>query len=141
MDSAGMLRPESKARARALQLLYAWELQGQPPIADVADRLLRVHGTRGDWSSAERMAAGVAGCWERLDAEMSTASEHWRLPRMGIIERNIIRLALFEFETGAAPVRVVISEALRLTHWFAGARAGPFVNGVLDALARQRGRL
>lgn len=137
-----MLRPESKVRARTLQLLYAWELQDRPPMRDVAHRLLGVHGARGPaWDQAEALASAVAAGAANLDEEIVGAVERWRLERIGVIERNILRLGLHELEHETAPPRVVIDEALRLAHWFAGDKAPAFVNGVLDALARQRGRL
>jgi len=137
-----MLRPESRVRARALQLLYAWDLQDRPPIREVADRLLGAHGARGPgWNEAETLAAAVAALAPELDAEIGAAVEGWRPERIGVVERNILRLGLHELEQETAPPRVVIDEALRLAHWFAGAKAPAFVNGVLDALARQRGRL
>ena len=63
------------------------------------------------------------------------------LERLGAIERNILRLALAELAEGATPARVVLDEAVRLAHWFAGARAPAFVNGILDAVARDAGAL
>ncbi|MGE5832863.1 MAG: transcription antitermination protein NusB, partial [Acidobacteriota bacterium] len=67
--------------------------------------------------------------------------EHWRLDRVGVIERNILRLALAELDEASTPARVVIDEAVKLAHWFAGARAPAFINGVLDAVARETGAL
>lgn len=139
-----MLRPESRARARALQILYAWDLQGHPPIARVAEQLLQLRRGRGgvrEWEGAEALAAGVAKNTDALDGEIAEAAAHWRLSRLGVVERNILRIGLYELEREQPPAPVVISEALRLTHWFAGAKAVPFVNGVLDSLARRRGRL
>jgi len=63
------------------------------------------------------------------------------IERIGAVERNILRLALYELEEGEAAPAVIINEAVRLAHWFAGAKAPAFVNGVLDALARRLGRL
>ena len=57
------------------------------------------------------------------------------------MERNILRLALAELDEAATPSRVVIDEAVKLAHWFAGARAPAFINGVLDAVARETGAL
>jgi N utilization substance protein B len=137
-----MLRPESRVRARALQLLYAWDLQNRPPMRDVAYRLLGVHGARGPaWDEAEALATAVAARAAALDEPIAAVVERWRPERIGIVERNILRLGLHELERGETPSRVVIDEALRLAHWFAGSKAPAFVNGVLDALARQRGRL
>jgi len=137
-----MLRDETRARARALQLLYAWEMQGRPPIAGVAMGL-RAWSPRcaGSIDDAEALAASVAANVGHLDDEIGHDAEHWRLDRIGAIERNILRLALLELERGSVPVRVTINESVRLAHWFAGSRAPAFVNGVLDAMARRLGRL
>ncbi|NIM52058.1 MAG: transcription antitermination factor NusB [Gemmatimonadales bacterium] len=137
-----MLRPETRTRARALQLLYAWEVQQRPPMRQVADGLLRQHP---EWdravAAAESLAAAVAADVARLDGEIERAAHNWRLERIGTVEQNILRLALYELSTGDVPPRVAISEAVRLAHWFAGSKAPSFVNGVLDAVARQVGRL
>lgn len=137
-----MLRPETRARARALQMLYAWELQGRPPMAVVAGDLPgRVAGTEALRVRAEGLAGAVAAAAARLDGDIEALSDNWRPERIGAVERNILRLAAFELERGEAPPRVVIDEALRLAHWFAGPRAPAFVNGVLDALAHRLGCL
>lgn len=137
-----MLRRESRIRARALQLLYAWETQNRPAFAEVADGVLQVYGKRGrEWDGAARLAQRVANAADRLDAQIADVAQAWRLERLGVIERNILRLGLQELEAGETPPAVVIDEALRLAHWFAGAKAPAFVNGVLDTLARRVGRL
>ena len=137
-----MLRRESRVRARALQILYAWELQGRPRVRVVADGLCSLHGARDRvWERAEALAEAVAGDVAVLDAEVAQDIERWRLARVGVNERNILRLAAHELLRADTPAPVVISEAVRLAHWFAGAKAPPFVNGVLDALARRVGRL
>lgn len=137
-----MLRPESKVRARALQLLYAWDLQGQPPMRGVADGLHAIHAGRGRaWIRAEEVAGQVAAAVGDLDRRIAERVEHWRPGRIGAIERNVLRLALYELDQGETPPRVVIDEAIRLARWFAGAKAPAFVNGVLDGLARELGRL
>jgi N utilization substance protein B len=76
-----------------------------------------------------------------LDDEISQAADNWRLERIGVIERNILRLALHEMDEADVPPRVIISEAIRLAHWFAGSQSPSFVNGVLDGIARNRGTL
>jgi len=60
---------------------------------------------------------------------------------VGVVERNILRLALAELDEGLTPPKVVIAEAVKLAHWFAGSKAPAFVNGVLDAVARELGVL
>jgi N utilization substance protein B len=137
-----MVRPETKARARALQLLYAWDLSGRPSIDTVVTRLARTYGgiPKGYDRGAELAARAVAG-QEEYDAQLARASEHWRLERVGLVERNILRLAMAELDEGATPPRVVLDEAVKLAHWFGGGRSPAFVNGVLDAVARELGRL
>jgi N utilization substance protein B len=136
------LRPETKSRARALQLLYAWELQGAPPIPGVATGLARLTGPEPRiLDRAEELARGVITEVGQLDAEAARASENWRLNRMAVIERNILRLGILELRRGEVPPKVAIDEAVRLAHWFGGARAPAFVNGVLDGIARSLGRL
>ena len=125
-------------------MLYAWEVQGRPPMAGVAYQVLHLAGPReraGTGERAEALAGGVVGCVPELDAEIESAAEHWRPERIGAVERAILRLGLYELTRGDAPPAVVIDEALRLAHWFAGAKAPAFINGVLDTLARSRGRL
>lgn len=137
-----MLRTETKTRARALQLLYAWELHGKPPIQQVAGDIA---GRSGRWvrglDAAEKKAAAVSEIVSLLDDEITKAADNWRFDRIGVIERNILRLALHEMNEAEVPPRVTISEAIRLAHWFAGSQSPAFVNGVLDGIARNRGTL
>jgi len=135
-------RPETKARARALQILYAWELSGEPSIATVVARVARMHGgmPEGFDRGADLAARAVAGRPE-FDRQITAAAEHWRFERVGVVERNILRLALAELDEGATPVRVVVDEAVKLAHWFAGPKAPAFVNGVLDRVGRELGQL
>jgi N utilization substance protein B len=137
-----MLRAETKSRARALQLLYAWELQGAPPMAVVATGLARLTGPEPQiLDRAEVLATDVAAEVGSLDAEAGRAAENWRMSRIAVVERNILRLAIHELRRGDVPPKVAIDEAVRLAHWFGGARAPGFVNGVLDGVARALGRL
>jgi transcription antitermination protein NusB len=137
-----MLRIETKSRARALQLLYAWELLGEPPVPAVATGLSRLTGPEPRvLDRAEELAQAVVEDVESLDAEAARASENWRMNRMAVVERNILRLGILELRRGDVPPKVAIDEAVRLAHWFGGARAPGFVNGVLDGIAHALGRL
>ena len=78
---------------------------------------------------------------EVLDREAEDATDNWRLERIGVVERIILRLGIHELRTGDVPPKVAIDEAVRLAHWFGGARAPAFVNGVLDRVAHTLGRL
>jgi N utilization substance protein B len=139
-----MIRLESKGRARALQLLYAWELTGEPALADVATGLARLTGPEPRvLDRAEALAAGVLAALPSIDRAAALAADNWRLSRIATVERNIIRLAIHELQRAdpGAPPKVVIDEAVRLARWFGGARAPAFVNGVLDRVARELGVL
>lgn len=137
-----MLRLETRGRARALQLLYAWEVQGAPAVHDVAAGLSRLTGPEPRvLDFAEELATRVIADVDTLDRQAAVATENWRMSRIAIVERNILRLAIQELMDGSAPPKVVIDEAVRLAHWFGGAKAAPFVNGVLDRIAHSLGRL
>jgi N utilization substance protein B len=105
----------------------------------------RVSSMYGTWAPTDERAAELArravADTTEFDARLARLAEHWRLERVGLVERSILRLALAELAEGATPPRVVIDEAVRLAQWFAGAKAPPFVNGVLDAAAHELGVL
>ena len=137
-----MLRLETKGRARALQILYAWELTGEGVVHDVASRLTRLTGPEPRiLDFAERLASRVATNVAVLDRQAAVAAENWRMSRIAVVERNILRLAIQELTDAEVPPKVVIDEAVRLAHWFGGLKAPGFVNGVLDRVAHSMGRL
>ncbi|MGE0553339.1 MAG: transcription antitermination factor NusB [Gemmatimonadales bacterium] len=136
-----MLRAETRGRARALQLLYGSETTGRP-VAELVPGLARLTGPEPlVLDLAERLAAGVSESREALDRRIGDATEHWRPSRLSVIDRNILRLATFELTRELVPARVAIDEAIWLAQRF-GTRESPrFVNGVLDRIARDLGRL
>ena len=136
------IRPETRARARALQLLYAWETDGQPSLDSLLPGLARL--TRPGplvLEQAVSLASGVIDRCDRLDATYADSATHWRLERLAVVDRNILRLAVSELLDGRVPTKVVIDEALWLAHRFGSPQSAGFVNGVLDAVARSLGRL
>jgi len=137
-----MLRVETKSRARALQILYAWEMQGRRPIAVTASGVARLTGPEPlILDRAEALAAGVLSEIDAVDSELAQAVENWHMSRIAVVERNILRLGIHELRRGEVPPKVAIDEAVRLAHWFGGLRAPGFVNGVLDGVAHSLGRL
>jgi N utilization substance protein B len=137
-----MLRPETKARARALQVLYAMELTGDPGLPEAVTRLSRLTGPDPlVYDLAEALARSVLDEREELDRLIGEAAENWRLDRVATVERNILRIAVHELLKGEVPPKVAIDEAVQLAHWFGGAKAPAFVNGVLDRVAHSLGRL
>jgi len=125
---------------RALQILYAWDVSGRPPLETAAARVAALYPDSRALELRSRELAGraIAGVPE-FDRRIGRCVEHWRLERVGVVERNVLRLALAELAEGSTPRRVVIDEAVKLAHWFAGDKAPAFVNGVLDAAARDPG--
>jgi N utilization substance protein B len=137
-----MRNPASKARARALQLLYAWEFRNDGSMAAVTTRAL--HLCRGGGAAVERaedLAGSVVARLEVLDRHVSAAADNWRLSRIGAVERNILRIGTYELAETEVPVKVVLNEAIQLAHWFGGSKSPAFVNGVLDRVAHSLGRL
>ena len=136
------MRLESRARARALQALYAWDVRGDAPLEKVAGQVWDDLAT----STAERTFAlalvrTVAASQATIDAELGEITANWRLERLGVVERCVLRLGAAELLNGATPARVVIQEGVHLAERFGSAPSARFVNGVLDALARRLGRL
>jgi N utilization substance protein B len=138
-------RMRRRARARAIQALYAWDLAGRSndaPLESVADRL---------WSDlavaveerevAYRIINVVHAHTAEIDAGIAAATRNWRLGRLGAIERAVLRLGSAELLKGETPPRVVIQEAVTLAERFGTLESARFVNGVLDAIARQLGSL
>lgn len=137
-----MLRPETKARARALQVLYSMELTDTLPLVDAVTRMARLTGPDPTvYDQAEQLAESVLREKDELDRHASEAADNWRIDRIAAVERNILRIGVHELLLGAVPAKVAIDEAVQLAHWFGGAKAPSFVNGVLDRVARSLGRL
>jgi N utilization substance protein B len=137
-----MLRPETKARARALQVLYSMEVAGDLSLADAVDRMARLTGPDPRvYDRAEELAQSVLGERVELDRQATEAADNWRLDRIAAVERNILRIGIHELLRGEVPPKVAIDEAVQLAHWFGGAKAPAFVNGVLDRVAHSLGRL
>ncbi len=136
-----MMRTETKGRARALQLLYAAETQGRT-VHQMVPGLSRITGPEPTvLDFAEHLAGGVMSDRVALDHLIQAAADNWRIERLAVIDRNILRLAAHEMKTESAPPIVAIDEALWLAHRF-GTRDSPgFINGVLDRIARGLGRL
>jgi transcription antitermination protein NusB len=128
-----------KARECALQMLFA---------ADVADavpeEVLRTYWAELDDSDTEqpvrqfatRLAEGTLSHLEALDERIRLRAEHWRIPRMAIVDRNILRLAVYEFLYEPTPRAVAINEALEIARRFSTYEATQFINGILDAIKR-----
>lgn len=138
------------ARETALKLLYEWELTGESIDDVIASwRLERPYALNDDrevvwpslsddaWSIVDVLARGTTSRLPEIDALITAQAEHWRLERMSIVDRLVLRLAVFELlARPETPRAVVINEALELARTFSTEAAVKFVNGVLDAIGR-----
>ena len=128
-----------KARECALQMLFAadvsemlsddvvrsyWTELGEPDLDDSAREF------------ATRLAAGTLSNLESLDERIRSRAEHWRISRMALVDRNLLRLAVYEFLHEPTPRTVIINEALEIARRFSTYEATQFINGILDAIKR-----
>ncbi len=140
-------RVETRARARALQALYAWDVRGEEgteggALARVAARIWDdLHVTPEERSRASVLVRTVSEDRTAIDALLRDVTTNWRLERLGAIERSVLRLGTAELLAGTTPPRVVIQEGVRLAERFGSEQSARFVNGVLDAVARRLGKL
>lgn len=134
-----------RARARAIQALYAWDLAGREAkttLEHFSDRLwsdLAVE--REERDVAYRLINIVQAHLAAIDDGIAAATRNWRLGRLGVIERAVLRLGSAELMAADTPPRVVIQESVTLAERFGTLESARFVNGVLDAIARQLGSL
>ena len=135
-------RTETRARVRAIQALYAWDMRGGRDLERVAERVWDDLPIAPDVRKAAAVLIHVyAGRRAELDRELKAVTENWRMERLGAIERSVLRLAATELSIAETPPRVVLQESIRLAERFGTPQSARFVNGVLDALARRMGRL
>jgi N utilization substance protein B len=85
---------------------------------------------------ATRLASGTLAHLQELDERIRSRAEHWRISRMAIVDRNILRLAVYEFIHEPTPRTVAINEALEIARRFSTYEATQFINGILDAIKR-----
>ncbi len=132
-----------KSRQHALQVLFLWDQRRQPVEDAIADFYYTLSSEEDDPSPGPRdefmetLAKGTSRTAEDIDKQIAAKSANWRLERMPAVDRNILRLAAYEMQTGQTPAAVVIDEALELAREFAGDESVAFINGVLDAMRRE----
>jgi transcription antitermination protein NusB len=137
-----MIRLRTRARARAVQAVYAWDVLGDQPLDRVASRLWDDLALGADVRArATELVRTVAARAAEVDAALRDVTTNWRLERLGVIERSVLRVAAAELALGDTPPKVVTQEAVRLAERFGSEASARFVNGVVDALARRMGRL
>ena len=139
LDGPGLRTERHLGREAALQLLYQWEVGGigEKQRAESLVLFWVVHPAPSSRQTfAGRLARGTFGALSKIDPLIECQSENWRLSRIAIIDRLIIRMAIYELLDNETPAAVVIDEALELAKTFSGDGAVGFVNGVLDGVRR-----
>ncbi|MCL6566569.1 MAG: transcription antitermination factor NusB [Acidobacteriia bacterium] len=123
-----------KAREFALQMLFRWEMNREEPAALQASFWQSARAARDTREFANQLFAGAVAHAAETDALLAQHSEHWRLERMAAVDRNILRLAVYELRCTSTPAAVVINEALELAKKFSSEESAAFLNGILDAI-------
>lgn len=140
--TAHEIRVRRRARARALQALYAWDLVPDAGLVTVGERLFADLAVGPEEREvAAPLLATAAGVMGEIDRDLAAVTTNWRLERLSAIDRSVLRLAATEFRIGQTPPVTVIKEAIHLAERFGTDSSARFVNGVLDALARRLGRI
>ncbi len=128
----------SKAREFSLQFLYQCEIERLYYFSDSHCRQFsEIQGVESQVQAPFRtMVRGTLESMTSLDQLIEAESANWKLSRMPIIDRNIIRLATYEVTQGITPKRVAINEAIELAKKYGSANSGRFVNGILDRICK-----
>ena len=122
-------RSRRRARERALQILYKLDISGGSP------------GDEGCEGYTRTLVEGVLEKKGEIDKLIAASAENWTLDRMAVVDRNILRLAVYEMKyRDDVPYRVAIDEAVELANLYGSKDSGAFVNGILDRIHRQGGK-
>ncbi len=131
-----------RSREHALQILYSWDMR-QSEVEDALDAFYkslnddeRAAADSARDSFAEQLVRGTVAETKGIDERILAHSENWRIERMPVVDRNILRLAIYEMTREGTPYAVVIDEALELARRYSNEESVSFVNGVLDAIRR-----
>jgi transcription antitermination protein NusB len=127
----------SKARKRALDILFEAEIRGTDPVATLEERAAAADPPVREYTT--KLVHGVAAQASEIDARISAClAPGWTLLRMPRVDRNVLRIAVFEIDNGAVPEAVAVSEAVRLVSELSTEDSPGFVNGVLRAVTTSR---
>ena len=133
------MKPRTRARSLALQALYELDLTKHSVESVLEQRALDYELDEGVEEFARRLVLGVLPLRERLDAYIAEHAPEWPVDQISIIDRNLLRIAMWEFAVnGETPVKVAINEAVELAKRFGSDSAPRFVNGVLGSLADRK---
>ena len=131
----------SKARKRALDILFASELRSEDPVMALERAIEAGEGPTNDYTST--LVRGVVEHLDRIDEVLTTYSKGWTLGRMPAVDRNVLRIGVYELLWGDedVPETVAVSEALHLVQDLSTDESPAFVNGLLGSIQRDRASL
>ena len=133
------MKPRTRARAVALQVLYEVDIANHPPGEILKLRLEESPLTDDLAEFARQIIFGILPLTNTLDQLIAKYAPEWPLDQIAAIDRNILRMALWEFAVyGATPLKVAINEAVELAKLYGSDSAPRFINGVLGALAEHQ---
>jgi N utilization substance protein B len=158
-----MAGPRRRSREIALQILHQIDVSGAPESDADVDRMVARYfdhlslkggpareeedddaasdvGAKIDRPLVQELVRGVTQHWAELDETLTKLSQNWRIERMAIVERNVIRIALYELKyCENVPVNVVLNEAIELAKRYGTAEGAAFTNGLLDRAVGELG--
>jgi N utilization substance protein B len=117
-----------------MQMLFQWDMSEQEPAKLEAKFWRAAKATESTRAFANRLFEGAAKDTTAIDELIVRQAENWRLERLAVIDRAILRLAIYELRTTDTPPKVILNEAVELAKKFSSQEAGSFVNGILDAV-------
>ena len=126
-----------RARRLTLQCLCCLDVQGQHALQLIDRFASESRESPETISAARRLFEATRADLDQCDRLLARHTRHWDLTRLALVDRNILRLAAHELLSGSAPPKVVISESLSLAREFSMAESPRFINGVLDAMAKE----
>ena len=143
-------RVETRARGRVIQALYAWDVRTNGGVPQGNPRAALDHIATQIWDDLavapdeRKLASALIRTFDyhrgKIDSALADVTTNWRLERLAVLDRCVLRMGAAELTRGETPPRVVIQEAVTLAERYSGTQSAKFVNGVLDALARKMGR-
>jgi len=136
------MKPRTKARSIALQVLYEFDLVGHPPELALEERFRETPLEPKLCSFARQIVFAVISLFDILDKFIAEHAPEWPIDQVAIIDRNILRIALWEFAVhNKTPTKVAINEAIELAKTYGSDSAPRFVNGVLGSLASRENEI
>jgi N utilization substance protein B len=136
------MKSRTKARGIALQALYEIDMTGHAPPKVLEERFLETPVEKDLAAFASQIVMGVLSLVEPLDNFIAQHAPEWPLDQVAVVDRNILRMALWEFAVqDTAPLKVAINEAIELSKLYGSDSTPRFVNGVLGSLAARQNEI